>query len=102
VTEDKRLPKEERKMLQETTAPSKSHRAKMIKLADKTSNLVAIATSPPPSWGGERRLEYIAWAQRVAAGLRGTNEFLEERFDTAADVAKHSVTNAPRTATANM
>jgi (p)ppGpp synthase/HD superfamily hydrolase len=56
VTDDKSLPKAERKRLQIVHAPGKSHRAKILKLADKTSNLRAIAASPPADWNAERRL----------------------------------------------
>src|SRR3954464_4314819 len=42
VTDDKSLPKQERKRLQAEHAPKKSDRAKLIKLADKTSNLRAV------------------------------------------------------------
>lgn len=47
VTDNKSLEKEVRKRLQIETAPHKSLRAKVIKLADKTSNLRAIVRSPP-------------------------------------------------------
>ena len=47
VTDDKSLPKAERKRLQVLHAPHKSARAKQLKLADKTSNLRALASSPP-------------------------------------------------------
>ena len=47
VTDNKSLEKEGRKRLQIETAPHKSLRAKVIKLADKTSNLRAIVRSPP-------------------------------------------------------
>lgn len=83
VTDDKSLPKPERKRLQEETAPHKSAGAKIIKLADKTSNLRAILNSPPP-WPIERKREYLAWARRVVAGLRGANASLEAGFDAAA------------------
>ena len=40
----------------------------MIKIADKTSNLRAIAKSPPP-WPLERKQKYLDWAKAVIAGL---------------------------------
>lgn len=46
VTDDKTLPKEERKRRQVENARKKSRGAKLIKLADKTSNLRTIAPSP--------------------------------------------------------
>lgn len=91
VTDDKSLPKAERKRLQVEHAPKKTQRAKMIKLADKTSNLRAIAASPPADWSVERCSEYIAWAEEVVKGLRGANGFLETMFDQAAQAARVAV-----------
>ena len=67
ATDDKTLPKAERKRLQIVHAPSHSPRAKLLKLADKTSNLRNMATSPPAGWPPERRRDYVAWA-RVGGG----------------------------------
>ena len=53
----------------------------MVKLADKISNLHAIVAAPPASWNHARRVEYVGWAGRVAAGLRGVNPALEALFD---------------------
>ena len=83
VTDDKRLPKAERKRLQVETAPRKSDRAKLIKIADKTSNLRGIANSPPTDWDLARKQEYFAWAARVVEGCRGVNPWLETVFDDA-------------------
>ena len=46
VTDDKSLRKEERKRLQVEKTPSKSRRAKLLKIADKTSNLRSLVTQP--------------------------------------------------------
>src|SRR5215813_8773652 len=59
VTDDKSLPKAKRKLIAIETAPMKSPRAKMLKLADKTSNLRAVAASPPSDWSVKRRIEYV-------------------------------------------
>jgi (p)ppGpp synthase/HD superfamily hydrolase len=91
VTDDKTLPKEERKRKQIEAAPKKSKDAKLIKLADKTSNLRTIASSPAAGWSVKRRLEYIAWAKNVVAGLRGTSSWLEQQFDAAAKQAEQSI-----------
>src|SRR5712691_5038285 len=77
VTDDKTLSRDERKRKQIETAPKKSREAKLIKLADKTSNLRAIASSPAADWSVSRRLEYIEWAKAVVAGLRGISPWLE-------------------------
>ena len=91
VTDDKSLPKEERKRKQIETAPKKSEGAKLIKLADKTSNLRTIASSPAAGWSVKRRLEYISWAKNVVSGLRGTSSWLEEQFDAAVTNAEQSI-----------
>jgi guanosine-3',5'-bis(diphosphate) 3'-pyrophosphohydrolase len=91
VTDDKTLPKGERKRRQIEAAPKKSREAKLIKLADKTSNLRTIASSPAADWSVKRRLEYIEWAKSVVAGLRGISPWLEQQFDEAAVVAERSL-----------
>jgi GTP diphosphokinase / guanosine-3',5'-bis(diphosphate) 3'-diphosphatase len=83
VTDDKSLPKQERKRLQVETAPHKSERARLIKIADKTSNLRSIVASPPVKWDTARREEYFEWAEHVVEGCRGVNAHLEAEFDEA-------------------
>ncbi|HYH38607.1 MAG TPA: HD domain-containing protein [Azospirillum sp.] len=83
VTDDKRLTKDERKQRQVDSAPDASHRAKLVKLADKISNLRSMQTSPPAHWRLERKVEYFEWAARVVEGLRGINAGLEAQFDAA-------------------
>jgi (p)ppGpp synthase/HD superfamily hydrolase len=90
VTDDKSLDKAERKRLQVGTAAKKSNQAKLISLADKTSNLRAIALSPAPEWSVKRRLDYIDWAKSVVARLRGISPWLEDQFDRAAEAAERS------------
>jgi (p)ppGpp synthase/HD superfamily hydrolase len=85
VTDDKSLEKEVRKKLQVEHAMAKSKRAKFIKLADKTSNLRSLVSSPPDDWSIQRRREYLNWALNVAEGLRGANAWLEAQFDEAAE-----------------
>ena len=81
VTDDKRLPKEERKRLQIDHAGALSEGAKLVKLADKIANLTDIIASPPTHWALERRQQYVEWSNKVIAGCRGHNERLEEVYD---------------------
>ncbi|HTX36628.1 MAG TPA: HD domain-containing protein [Bryobacteraceae bacterium] len=81
VTDDKSLPKAERKRLQIVNAPHKSVRAQVIKLADKISNLRAILNSPPANWSFDRRKEYFLWAKQVVDGLSAPNPVLRAEFD---------------------
>ena len=90
VTDDKSLPKAERKALQIAHAPHLSPGAKLIKLADKISNVRSIASSPPADWPRERRLDYIEFCCDVVAGLRGIDAALEKTFDSEARVAREA------------
>jgi guanosine-3',5'-bis(diphosphate) 3'-pyrophosphohydrolase len=81
VTDDKSLPKEERKRLQVVNAPKISVRAQMIKVADKISNLRAILVSPPVDWTDQRKMEYFHWAKQVVDGLTAANPMLKAEFD---------------------
>ncbi len=83
VTDDRTLERTVRKRLQVETVRRKSSRAKMIKLADKTSNIRAIVASPPKDWVPARKREYFEWAHEVAEGCRGVNPRLEAWFDEA-------------------
>jgi guanosine-3',5'-bis(diphosphate) 3'-pyrophosphohydrolase len=80
-TDDKRLPKPERKRLQVEHARSASHRAKLIKLADKICNVRDVTHTPPAGWSLDRRREYLDWTEQVVAGCRGANAALEARYD---------------------
>lgn len=84
VTDDKTLPKADRKRLQIEHTPKVSAGAKQIKLADKTSNVRDMAHAPPRDWPLERRIEYLEWSREVVAGCRGVNASLEEEFDRVA------------------
>jgi guanosine-3',5'-bis(diphosphate) 3'-pyrophosphohydrolase len=81
VTDDKTLPKQERKRLQIETASEKSPHAQTLKLADKISNLRAILSSPPADWDYKRKKEYFDWAQRVVNGFTAPNPALKAEFD---------------------
>jgi GTP diphosphokinase / guanosine-3',5'-bis(diphosphate) 3'-diphosphatase len=83
VTDDKALPKAERKRLQVEHAASISSEAKLVKLADKICNLRDVAVHPPAQWSLERRREYFEWAKSVVDRLRGIHPRLEAAFDAA-------------------
>jgi guanosine-3',5'-bis(diphosphate) 3'-pyrophosphohydrolase len=83
VTDDKSLPKAERKRLQIEHAAAISRAAKLVKLADKICNLRDMADHPPASWDLVRRREYFDWAKAVIDRLRGVHPGLEAAFDAA-------------------
>lgn len=59
VTDDKALPKAERKRLQIEHAPNISREAKLVKLADKLYNLRDLEKGVPIGWTSERVKEYF-------------------------------------------
>lgn len=83
VTDDKNLPKAVRKQLQIDHASTVSNQAKLVKLADKISNLRDVAVNPPANWPLQRQQEYFDWAKQVIDQLRGVNPVLERLFDQA-------------------
>lgn len=91
VTDDKSLPKAERKRLQVEHAGTISSRAKLVKLADKICNLRDLADSPPADWSLERKREYFEWAKSVVDALRGVHPTLEQLFDAAYDSGRRQL-----------
>ncbi|MCB1630144.1 hypothetical protein [Albidovulum sp.] len=69
LTDDKALPKAERKALQIASAPKTSARAALVKLGDKASNVRAIGRSQPVHWDAARSRAYVDWAEAVADAL---------------------------------
>jgi (p)ppGpp synthase/HD superfamily hydrolase len=82
VTDDKRLPKAERKRLQIEHAPHLSHGAALIKLGDKIANVRDLGRAPPPDWSIERVREYLTWAEAVIGNAPKVNPTLESLFQT--------------------
>ncbi|XP_077173966.1 guanosine-3',5'-bis(diphosphate) 3'-pyrophosphohydrolase MESH1 [Paroedura picta] len=80
VTDDKALPKAQRKRLQVERAALKSPAAKLVMLADKLYNLRDLDRCAPQGWSAERVHEYFQWASEVARSLRGTHAALEEEL----------------------
>lgn len=81
VTDEKNLPKGERKRRQVRRAPTLSTRARQLKIADKIANIEDIAMAPPMGWSMERRRDYLTWAEEVVDACRGVNANLEARWD---------------------
>ena len=83
MTDDKSLPKAERKRLQIEHAEHMSRDGALVKLADKICNLRDMAASPPAGWSLERQREYFEWAKAVADKLPRVNAKLLELFEEA-------------------
>ena len=80
VTDNKSLPKDERKRKQIEHAAEISTDAALIKLGDKISNVIDVTDTPPKHWGVKRRREYFDWAEAVVNNLPKINPALEDYF----------------------
>lgn len=78
VTDDTSLPRNERRRIQLERAGGVSHEAKLVKIADKISNIRDVASRPPTGWTLERRREYVLWAASVAHECAGVVPKLDE------------------------
>ncbi|XP_072201315.1 guanosine-3',5'-bis(diphosphate) 3'-pyrophosphohydrolase MESH1 [Excalfactoria chinensis] len=77
LTDDKALPRAERKRLQVERAAGSSKSARLVKMADKLHNLRELRRATPTGWSEERVQEYFRWAAEVVEGLRGTSPPME-------------------------
>jgi (p)ppGpp synthase/HD superfamily hydrolase len=81
VTDDKSLKKKERKGAQIEHAPNLSAGAKLIKIADKISNVREIASDPPKKWGINRQRKYFDWAESVVNAMGPVDPEMRLVFD---------------------
>ena len=80
VSDDKSLPKEERKLKQIEHAKTISKGAALIKLGDKISNVTDVIKNPPKDWSEDRRDQYLNWAEKVINNCPKVNAKLENYF----------------------
>jgi guanosine-3',5'-bis(diphosphate) 3'-pyrophosphohydrolase len=90
-TDDMSLPKAERRRLQVVDAPKKSAGAKLIKIADKISNIGARIHVDPSAEERDDLVDYTDWAEQVVAGCRGGNQWLDTKFDDVVRTARASL-----------
>lgn len=76
-SDDKKLNKIMRKRLQIKHAASISDQAKLIKLADKYSNISGLLETPPKSWSKEEITGYVTWGLAVCERLYGVNDSID-------------------------
>jgi (p)ppGpp synthase/HD superfamily hydrolase len=81
VSDDKALPRDERKAKQIEMAPHLSESAKLVRLADKIANVGAMLTDTPIGWDRAQILGYVDWAEAVVAPCRTVCDCLSDRFD---------------------
>jgi (p)ppGpp synthase/HD superfamily hydrolase len=91
VTDDMTLPKLQRRQRQIVDAPHKSPGAKLIKIADKISNIRARILPQPDRDERDDLIDYVAWAGQVVAGCRGGNGLLDRTFDQTVELARSTL-----------
>lgn len=80
LTEDKSLPKAERRNQTIQHAETLSARAKQIKIADLIANVRSLKTAPPADWKEGDVLAYLSWADAVQKSCSGINRGLDEAY----------------------
>ena len=90
-TDDMSLPKAERRRRQVVDASKKSASAKLIKIADKISNIRVRIFFEPDIEQREELEDYLAWAAQVVDGCRGVNARLDALFDKTVADARHTL-----------
>lgn len=83
MSDDKSLPKAERKRLQIVHAKDWNYSARLAEYADKICNMRDLATELPEGWTLERAQEFFDWAKAVIDEIRGTHAKLDALFDEA-------------------
>ncbi|VAX13724.1 hypothetical protein MNBD_GAMMA24-1078 [hydrothermal vent metagenome] len=91
LTDDKDLPKQERKRLQVEHAPHLSPGAALVKICDKIANVTDVTHSPPPDWSNERRMAYLDWAASVVAGCKVDNDRLVQQFADVLEAGREAI-----------
>jgi guanosine-3',5'-bis(diphosphate) 3'-pyrophosphohydrolase len=81
MSDDKSLPKAERKRLQIVHAKDWSYSARLAEYADKICNMRDLTVEFPEGWTLERVQEFFDWAKAVIDQIRGTHEKLDQLFD---------------------
>lgn len=85
VTDPPGLKGKERRQRQVDHAATSSERAKLIKIADKTSNVAELVDRPAKDETAKGMQKYLDWARAVVEACRGVDDAMEAAFDTAAE-----------------
>jgi (p)ppGpp synthase/HD superfamily hydrolase len=96
VTDPTELKGKARRERQVTHIATASMRAKLIKIADKTSNVAELADLPQGIGRVKRAQRYIDWSRRVVDVCRESDAMLEFAFDAALARAEAGVKQSVR------
>jgi (p)ppGpp synthase/HD superfamily hydrolase len=88
---DTPAPRLHRKRRQVDTAMAKSPEAALVKLADKTANVVSVRRSPPVGWSPARQMAYVDWAEAVVSRLPSLSDDQLAAFRAEASLARQTI-----------
>jgi (p)ppGpp synthase/HD superfamily hydrolase len=91
VTDDMSLPKDQRRQRQIADAPNKSPGAKLIKIADKISNIRARIVRQPSPRERDDLIDYLSWAVEVVRGCQGVNATVDRTFEDTVKLARSTL-----------
>ena len=81
LTDDKSLDKIQKKRAQVEKAKTCSDKAKLVKMADKYSNLFGLLIEPPSRWSKEEIQGYAYWCMGLCrSGLYGVDPVIDEEM----------------------
>lgn len=95
VTDDDTMPHPLRKQSEIDHAPKLSEGATLIKLADRTSNVMDLVEAPAAGWDLKRRQGYLVWAERVVNACKPVNRPLLENFREVAERVREQLGMLP-------
>lgn len=88
VSDDRSLPRPERKRKQVEHAPQLSKSATLVKLGDKICNVADLIIAPPADWSMARKTEYLNWAEQVIKHCKPVNQALETHFSKVLETSR--------------
>ena len=83
LTDDENITRRERYRRQVEHAASLSLEARIIKIADKASNVRNLVKNAPEHWSRDKLSDYVQAAREVVDQIRGIHSELEAEFDRA-------------------
>lgn len=80
MSDNKTLPKSERKLLQIQHSKDLPYKVQLVKIADKISNIRNISNNSPKDWDIERTISFVLWCKAVVDSISNCDHKLYELF----------------------
>ena len=80
VSNDMTLDSAGRKISEKACIPNLSHRAKLVKIADKLANIRDVSTMPPVGWTLKKKEDYFDFAREIVTSAQDASPELYKIF----------------------